>query len=268
MLEEDDIVTIIEHNVFLKPVRKWIISFMDFYFSINPEFTKSYESVFGDNGKVLESVQGVDTRFFHPVTQEKKKIIREQLGLPEDLFLIITVGYLVRRKGYKGIFKALSNLDIPFLYIVVGDYEVDQSHYLYHIRKEMKSLYDMGNDLLKEKILFTGPRNNVHEYLQASDVFLLNSKREGVPNALLEAMACGIPPVINHLNGIDGFITLHLKNALVFHNASEVDNTISMLVQDNELLMKLGHAASETISDEWTFNKILNWLLKPKVLLR
>lgn len=266
MLDEDDITTMINKSSLLRPVRKWILRLMNYYFSINPEFTRSYVEVFGGNHKIIESVQGVDIRFFHPVTQDEKRMLKTKLGLPENLFLIITVGFLVRRKGFKGIFEALEKLNIPFLYIVVGDYDVDKSHYLYHIRKEMKSLYDMGSCLLGDKIFFTGPKENVNEYLQASDVFLLNSKREGVSNALLEAMACGISPVLKSLKGIEQYITKHNQNSLGFDNSQEIYDTILKMFENSDLRNDIGARAFETVSGHWTFDHVMERLTEQDIL--
>jgi len=208
----------------------------------------------------------VDTRFFYPVSNDQKKAIRKKLGLPEDLLLIITVGFLVRRKGYREIFEVLSNLDMPFLYLVVGDFAVDKSHYLYHIRKEMKSLYDMGNNLLEEKIVFTGPVENVNEYMQASDIFLLNSKREGVPNALLEAMACGTICIIRNLKGVDQYITRHHKNSMVYSDPKDIISLIDYLHTHRNNCKELAENSVRTISESFSSTKIYDHLLKNGIL--
>jgi len=266
MLGEDDVTTIIQKSAVLKPVRKWILGLMSYYFSINPEFTQSYIYVFGNNHNIIESVQGVDTRYFHPVRKYEIRSLRNKLGLPEDLLLIITVGFLVKRKGFTEIFKALEKLDIPFLYVIVGDFKVDKSHYLYHLRKEMNFLYDLGTNLLNDKILFTGPKENVNEYLQASDLFLLNSKREGVPNALLEAMACGKVCVVKSIIGIDQFISFHNENSMVFTKPQDIVPIIKDLNKNNKLCKRLEEKSFQTISANFSSERLLDILLKKGIL--
>ncbi|UCG26879.1 MAG: glycosyltransferase family 4 protein [Bacteroidales bacterium] len=266
MLDEDDIRTIIKRSSLLRPVRKLILQSVNFYFSINPEFTKSYVDVFHEKDKVFESVQGVDTRYFHPVNNDEKRKLRNKLGLPLDQCIIISIGFLVKRKGFKTIFEILGKLDFPFLYLVLGDYEVTVSHYLYHLNEEMKMLHQMGNILLGTKIVFTGPHVNVNEYLQASDVYLLNSKREGVPNALLEAMACGKTSVVKSLKGIDQYITYHNVNSLVIRYPEEIRLSLIKLRTNNGLRKKLEFESVRTVMGKCSFDEVLNRMLKHEIL--
>ncbi|MCK4343691.1 MAG: glycosyltransferase family 4 protein, partial [Bacteroidales bacterium] len=149
-------------------------------------------------------------------------------------------------------------LKIPFLYVITGDFEVGKSHYLYHLTEQMKHLHNHGYYTLREKILFTGPRENVNEYLQASDIFLLNSKREGVPNALLEAMACGILPVIKSIRGIDKYITLNRKNALIFNHPGEMEELILEVNKDRSLINRLSRNASNEMAKKLSFEVVFN----------
>jgi len=256
MLSEDDMVTLIRKWYGLKGLRKAVLSLISTYFSLNPEFTKSFLKICSEDKKVIESPQGVNTQIFYPVSKETKLILREKLGLPKDQFIIITVGYLLNRKGFAEIFENLAQLKIPFLYVITGDFEVGKSHYLYHLTDQMKHLYNYGINSLKEKILFTGPRENVNEYLQASDIFLLNSKREGVPNALLEAMACGIVSVIRNLPGVTNFITFHDENALVFENEDHMSKYIHKLFENPEKRDYLLKNAVETITQFASFKVV------------
>lgn len=256
MLGEDDMETLLDKGVPFKAFRKKILGMISTYFSLNPEFTKSFLKIYGEDKKVIESPQGVNTKIFYPVSKETKLILREKLGLPKDQFIIITVGYLLNRKGYAEIFENLAQLKIPFLYVVTGDFEVGKSHYLYHLTEQMKHLHNHGYYKLREKILFTGPRENVNEYLQASDIFLLNSKREGIPNALLEAMACGILPVIKSIRGIDKFITFNRKNALVFNHPGEMEKLILEVSDNRSLIKQLGRNASNEMEKKLSFEAV------------
>ncbi|NOY37480.1 MAG: glycosyltransferase family 4 protein, partial [Chlorobi bacterium] len=190
LMDEDDIDTLIKNRPGGK-IRKHILNKIDIYFSLNSAFTQIWKNNFTDSNKIFETVQGVDTSSFFGVNEEVKKKIRNRLNIPDKVFIIVTVGYLIERKGFRGIFKILSELDFPFYYLIIGDYKVSKDHYMFHLNKEMKKLYDQGKALLGTKVIFMGPKTNILEYLNASDVFLLNSKQEGFPNAILESMACG-----------------------------------------------------------------------------
>ena len=262
MLGEDDMETLLDKGVLFKALRKKILGMISTYFSLNPEFTKSYLSVYSCKSKVFESTQGVNTEVFHTVDQEKKVQIRKKLGLPSGKFIIISVGFLIKRKGFRQIFEVLSKLNIPYLYLVVGDYKINESHYLFDHAHEMTELYNKGHELLKSKALFTGPKENVSEYLQASDIFLLNSRREGVPNSLLEAMACGIAPVIRNIKGVNGFLTFHDKNAFVYNTPEEFNDRILDSFKSKKRRLFYGRKSSELVNKDSTFEVLYEKLTR------
>jgi len=115
---------------------------------------------------------------------------------------------------------------------------------------------------LKEKIVFTGPVENVNEYLQASDIFLLNSKREGVPNALLEAMACGTICIVRNLKGVDQYITRHHENSMVYSDSKDIISLIDYLHTHRNKCKELAESSVRTIIENCSFEKILNLLVK------
>lgn len=253
MLGEDDIETILKKNPVLGGFRKGILKLASYYFSINPEFTRSYMKVFGNKDKVIQTLQGVNTLLFHPVTLEEKNILRRKLDLPEDKFVIITAGLLIHRKGFDEIFKALPKLNFQFLYLFVGEFEDKDIHFLNQYRSEMSFLHRMGSELLQDKVSFIRPKENIEEYLQASDVFLLNSKQEGVPNALLEAMSCGVVPVIRTLAGVSDYLIFHEMNAMEYQDEFQMLKCIESLFMDIEKRKNLSLNARESILKNGSF---------------
>ena len=259
MFGEDDLESLVNKR-FARNIRKKIMKGVTSYFSMNPAFTNSWEHIYKSNEKIFESVQGVNINVFSPANKEDKRELREKLNIPHDRIIIVTVGYLVKRKGFREIFESLSILDVPFHYVVVGNYSVPDYHYLVHINPEMKELYDIGKTMLGDKISFTGPVENVNEYLQASDIFILNSKREGFPNALLEAMACGLPSIIRQIPGIyNGFIR-HEKNALFLEECERISGCINKLYNQPEKQKSIGENAIDSINEYASFEIVYNKL--------
>jgi len=186
------------------------------YWAINPYFLDLYEELGLDMDRAFLNSQGVDIDKFRPHTSiYEKNRVRKSLGLPSDKLILISVGYVIERKGYRAIFDMLEQIDEDFLYLVVGDYELEKSHYLYSQNDEMRTLFNYGKRRLGEKIKFLGPSNEVASLLRVSDIFVLNSSSEGVPNALLEAMASQLICVVSRLEGVDGYLTESDKNAIV-----------------------------------------------------
>jgi len=264
MLYEDDIKTLInKYPKIIRVIRKIILQWISYYFSINSEFTKTYLELYNNEKKIFKSVHGVDTRIFKPVNEEEKLHLRKKLNIPTDLFIIISVGYLIKRKGFDELFIIMSKLKIPFLYVIIGDIKVSEWHYMCNFNDEMNSLYTKGKKLLKDKVLFTGPKENVSEYLQSSDVFIINSKQEGFPpNALQEAMACGIPPIIPFVDGSENTIVEHEKNSLIFKDVNEVNSLIEKCYFDRNYSKQIGIQANRSICDQASFERLYQKLFK------
>jgi len=171
--------------------------------------------------------------------------------------VIISVGYVLERKGLREIFNCLAKLsECDFLYIVVGDYSPNENHYLYSSQKEMKSIYQYGMDILGNKILFTGSVENVHEYLQLSDIFVLNSSNEGMPNVLLEAMATGLATIVRHLEGVDGYISIDQKNSIVVNESKSLYSALEELLYSVNERQRLSRNATIHIKENFSLKSV------------
>jgi len=116
---------------------------------------------------------------------------RKELRLSVDIAVIITVGELNANKNHIQALKALSKLTkTNFHYLIVGNGESEQK-----LKKAVDEL------MLQDKVSFLGFRRDVPELLTASDVFILTSRREGLPKAVLEAMAVGLPIIATDVRG-------------------------------------------------------------------
>jgi glycosyltransferase involved in cell wall biosynthesis len=256
MYKDDDISTLINKNKLIRRLRIKIFGKVNGYFSLSPKFTESYLNIYGLKERILESSQGVDFRQFKPASvNEKENLIRE-FNLPENTIIIISVAYLIKRKGFEQIFKVLNRINLPFLYIIVGNYEVDKEHYLSSRKAEMEYLYNKGKKLLGNKILFAGTTDNVQKYLQVSDIFLINSKKEGLPNALLEAMACGVCPVSYHMEGLVNYILYDKENSIIFNSEEEMEYSIRGLITDKTLRDTLGQNANKFIQENCSIERM------------
>lgn len=134
-----------------------------------------------------ECVQnGVDTDHFSPIAPFEKKSARRELGLPEDKLILLSVGVLYKRKQTMELSRAFvkANIDNAILVIVgIGEeYE------------ELKSLTKSN-----QSIIIVGKKEDPCRYYQCSDLFVSASLAEGLPNAVLEAMATGLPVLLSDI---------------------------------------------------------------------
>jgi glycosyltransferase involved in cell wall biosynthesis len=144
---------------------------------------------------------GVDSGKFCLPESRSVQSLRQRLGLHADRKYLLFVGRLHPVKGLSYLLEALSLLhsrgSLDFDTILVGEGA---------LRPECES-YISGHDLAgKVRLVGEIPHADVHEWLQACDVFCLPSLMEGMPNVVLEAQACGVPVVASRVGGIPAMV--------------------------------------------------------------
>lgn len=128
---------------------------------------------------------------YNPIEIPKKTIIPNDLNSEINDLKIITTGSLNTRKNQVMIIKALQNADSNYKLTILGAGPLEEF---------LKN--QVINNNLHEKVFLKGRVKNVNDYLLKSNCFVLSSFTEGFPNALLEAMAMGLPCIsTNCLSG-------------------------------------------------------------------
>jgi glycosyltransferase involved in cell wall biosynthesis len=259
----DDLdILIRSRGTIMRSFYKWLFSHVDVYFSINHDFTRIHSELFQDSGRCFEMPQGVDTSAFYPLMKEERIKLRKKLELPENTLMILSVGFLIERKGYSEVFTRLASLNTNFVYCIVGDMEIPDNHFLRRINHETEALRAEGHAMLNEKVIFRPFTMKIRDYFQCADIFLLNSRQEGLPNVLLEAMACGIPVVCREIMGLTGFFLKHRENALLYRNAREIPVLIQELMSEPDETNKLVNDALQLIRDNFSFERVYYSLLR------
>ena len=106
---------------------------------------------------------------------------------------------------------------------------------------------------LQGRIVFTGFADRPIETAAAYDIGVLNSVREGFPNAVLEYMAAGIPVVSTRVGGIPEILT-HGRNGLLIApgDAAGLDDSLRLLLDGPQLRAELGSRAQQTVREGFT----------------
>lgn len=132
---------------------------------------------------------GVDTAQWRPIT-ESRAAARVQLGLGDE-FLWVTCGRLEPVKDHATLLHAMSQASATAHLAIAGSGPLEPA--LRHLTRRLD---------LERRVHFLGFVPDVHPLLQAADGFVLSSLWEGLPMALLEAGACGLPIVASDLRGV------------------------------------------------------------------
>jgi len=198
------------------------------------EKAEDYELV-GKKMKSAEAVYipgvGIDTgRFAVKVDRSAK---RAELGIPEDAFLLVSVGELNTNKNHGAVIRAMVSVcqsDPKAHYCLVGIGALDESH--------RALAAELG---IEQNIHFLGFREDIPEIYAASDAFAFPSIREGLGVAAIEAMAAGLPLVVADNRGTRDYATGGDNAFVCAHDdVSAFAEAISALVRSEELCRKMG----------------------------
>lgn len=154
------------------------------------QFEQYQRSEFADH-RIIQIPNGVDLTRFFPVTADSKTNLRQKLSLPIDKPIVLFVGKISIRKGVPLLIDVWANhlKNKNIVLCLLGPEHLEQS-YSNEVRAQIKK------SGLENRIMMIGAQKNGVEFLQAADLFVLPSIREGLPNSLLEAMACGLPAIV------------------------------------------------------------------------
>ena len=169
---------------------------------------------------------GVDLRFFNP--DAAKPIL--PFTLKEDEKLIVSVGNLIELKGHHLVIDALVQLPQVKL-IIIGDGMLKAK-----LQQQVVTLN------LTSRVHFTGniQQDELPGYYASADALVLASSREGMPNVLLEAIACGTPVIASDVGGSKEVINSPEVGELLSHRSSNsIVKALTLVLSKNSSTEKV-----------------------------
>jgi glycosyltransferase involved in cell wall biosynthesis len=158
--------------------------------------SKMQELFFNGKKNISYIPHGIDTRRFNPENNHTKGDLKQELGLPVDSKVVLSVANAVPLKKIEFLVQNFEQLVLEkpnaFL-LLVGDYSTSYG-------RDIKKLVD--HSPAKEHIKIVGHRRDVERFYQISDLFVMCSEREGFPLTMLEAMSNGAIPIGNDIDAI------------------------------------------------------------------
>jgi glycosyltransferase involved in cell wall biosynthesis len=184
--------------------------------------------------------------------------LRQDLGIDINSFLVLTVGFVGSRKGYLDILDALpqvveTNDSVKFVF--VGGEERPGENY--------PVLSRIKNQNLDRWVLVTGEvhRSSVPLYLAAANVFLLPSREEGMPIAILEAMRAGLPIITTRVGGIPEMIEDGRSGILIEPGTPDtIAEALISLLKDDRLRQRLAQGARTAFENKFEVQVCINEL--------
>lgn len=211
------------------PVEKFCSCFSDMIITINNE---DYQRAKTFHAKWVEKINGigVDLEKFAP-NDNIRAAKRLELGLDDNDIMLFNVGELTRRKNQHVIIEALNQLKDPNIKLFIcgrGESEA--------------ALKAMVNDFgLGDSVHFLGYRRDINELCCAADIFVFTSLQEGLPRALMEAMANGKAVVCSDIRGNIDLIDNEKGGFIVSNEPKEVAKAVKVLCGSNKLREEMGN---------------------------
>lgn len=197
---------------------KWLSRYTDVLITINREDHRAAKSFHMKKLAYIPGV-GMDLEKIEAIPCEREAV-RNELGLSGDDYCLASVGELSDRKNHRIVIEAMAEIpDKNIKYVICGSGANDA------MLKELAKT--LGVD---KKVIFAGYRTDAVRVLKAMDAFVFPSLQEGLPVALMEAMAAGLPVIASKIRG----------------NEDLVDSTSGILVPSSDKASYV--AAIKTIS--------------------
>jgi teichuronic acid biosynthesis glycosyltransferase TuaC len=177
--------------------------------AVSPTLAEEITALAGPDLRVRTIVNGVDAERFHPMPRVEA---RASLGLPLDSRIILGVGHLVATKRWHLAVRALAVLPTDVHLHLIGSGE------------ERGALEALAREVgVAERAHLHGaqPSEALPAWYGAADVFCLPSAREGCPNVVLEALACGRPVVATAVGNVPDLVREGVSGQLVHSDTPE-----------------------------------------------
>jgi glycosyltransferase involved in cell wall biosynthesis len=203
--------------------------------------------------RVLAIPNGIDTSAFNPAPAIRSGAIQGWRFGPGPV--VVTVANLLEAKGYPILLRAAAKVVSELkqcTFVAIGG-EVEGDGY----RASLERLAEQLG--LRDRIQFLGWRKEVAEALRAADVAVFPSLTEGLPLALLEAMACGRPVVATAVGGVPEVVRHELTGLLVPpRDVDALAAAVLRLLNDRDLAERMGREGRRRVEVHFTLERVLS----------
>jgi glycosyltransferase involved in cell wall biosynthesis len=230
----------------------WAFCRADLYLSVSPGLSRAYLAAHLPPSRLRQVCNAVDTDRFRPAAPGERDALRRELRLPCDEPLVLFVGYFGRDKRPDLLYEAWAESGVASALVLVGATRPSYREVDPALAEAIRHRAERDGRL--ERLFFVEQSRAIDKYFRAADVYVLPSVREGLPIALLEAMACGLPCIATRLPGsTDVIIEDGTTGVLLPPDAPhEFAAAIARLLEDPLLAARLGDGARRAVEERYS----------------
>tara|TARA_Y100000748_G_scaffold304228_1_gene312927 strand:- start:178 stop:1359 length:1182 start_codon:yes stop_codon:yes gene_type:complete len=210
-------------------------------------YIETIKEVNSNKAKLIS--QFVDTKRFRPLGEKDKLRIRTKNKVNNKLVFLFC-GLPIYRKGFDtiiGVWPSILNSIPNSLLIVVGPFDYHSADDRDFPKKEFERM--INDKSIKKSIKLVGETKTPELYYQMADIFIFPSRKEGFPNALLEAMSSGLPAIVGDYKWVRNNKTIKDMHNIIISKTEDLYDIVSKanLLNDKNLIRSIGSHARDSM---------------------
>ena len=206
--------------------------------------------------KIFHIGNGVDKKKFNPKKIRNLDLIKKNINIPQNSFVIGTICRLVKEKGLVEFLHAaekISNIYENVFFLIIG--ERLKSDHNKSIEKNIISI----KKKIGKKIIFLGNRNDIPDIIAILDLYCLPSWREGMPRSIIEAMMMGKPVLATDIRGSREEVVNEKTGIIVpIKSSLDLEKGMATFITDKKKLIKFGEEGRKRALELYDESKIVN----------
>lgn len=218
----------------------WLKKDVDAFITISQEIDQELASVGIEAARRPFIPNGVDIDRFSPLIPAERQSIRKALHLPDNALLTVFSGRLAKEKRIDQLISLWPTIRMHYseaYLVILGSGGEAQA---------LKAIAGEG-------VIFVGQADDVAPYLRTADLFVLPSATEGLSNAMLEALAAGLPTIATTVGGAPDVIDHNISGWLIPpDDATRLQQALLTLLGNSSLRERLGQQGREKVKQEYS----------------
>lgn len=236
----------------IRKLRQWFLSSVNYYIAISQEISDELHKKVSNKTKILRIPNGVDTVKFSPVSEDIKLELKRKLEIHvDDHPIVLFAGAINRRKGVPDLIDAIEKVErnLKFSIVFCGPKLEDLD-----FEAKINKITNLNPNIT---VYYRGVVSNINEYMKISDIFVLPSYSEGLPNVLLEAGSAGLALIATDIGGNRDIIQDGTNGFLVpINNPEYLARKLTELILNKRLRDSFGTNARKYVVDNFSLDKI------------